>query len=77
MIYRMASGASGEIDRLSNLMFNATDGRATCGEIDRKISPKTRASDPPSARQERWINLADEGLILLQPPGENRTGIAP
>ena len=31
------------------------------------LAPRTRASDDPRSRQDRWIDLADQGIILLDP----------
>jgi hypothetical protein len=57
-----------ELDRISALRLAAVDGRTSCGAIDRKLASHTRASDDSAARQACWINLADSGLILLEPP---------
>lgn len=67
-LFRTVSGAVGELDRISVLRFAAVDGVASCGEIDRKFASHTRACDGNAERQECWINLADSGLILLEPP---------
>ena len=63
----MASGTLGELDRWSHLLLAAVDGVNSCGEIERKLSARARAGDDPVARQDRWIDLADHGLILLKP----------
>jgi hypothetical protein len=39
----------------------------SCGEIEKTLSSRTRASDDPVSRQGRWIDLAESGLILLKP----------
>ena len=67
VLYRTVSGAVGELDRLSNLMFLSSDGRSTIGEINFRLAARTRASDNEQARRQCWINLADSGLIILQP----------
>lgn len=67
ILYQTASGSRGELDRWSHLLVVAADGTQTCGEIEKRLAPRTRASDDPIARQERWIDLADNGLILLDP----------
>lgn len=65
VIYRTVSGALGEIDRLSNLLLSSVDGVLTCGDIERRNAAQIRASDDAEARQRRWIELADAGLIVL------------
>jgi hypothetical protein len=67
--YRLVTGAYIEIDRLSNLMLESVDDRRTCAEIDRNLVARTRATDDTFARQECWINLADSGLVILEPSG--------
>jgi SAM-dependent methyltransferase len=68
-VYRTVSGAVGEVDRIAVLRLAAIDGRSSCGDIDRKLASRTRASDDTAVRQQCWITLADSGLILLEPPG--------
>jgi SAM-dependent methyltransferase len=65
--YRTVSGVLGELDRWSHLLLGSVDGSASCGAIERKLASQSRASDDTSTRQERWIDLADSGLILLKP----------
>lgn len=67
VLYKTVSGAVGELDRLSNLMFLSSNGRSTIGEINFRLAAQTRASDNEEARRLCWMNLADSGLILLQP----------
>ena len=67
VLYKTVSGAVGELDRLSNLMFLSSDGRSTIGEINFRLAAQTRASDNEEARRLCWMNLADSGLIVLQP----------
>jgi SAM-dependent methyltransferase len=67
-LFRTVSGSLGELDRISALRLAAVDGRSPCGAIDRKLTSHTRASDDATSRQECWINLADSGLIVLEPP---------
>ncbi len=66
--YQTVSGTPGELDRWSHLLLTAVDGSSSCGAIERKLAPRARAGDDPRARQERWIDLADNGLVLLGPP---------
>jgi hypothetical protein len=65
--YRTVTGMLGELDRMSGLMVAEVDGTAACGEIERRLASKTRAADKLDSRQ-RWVDLADAGLILLRPP---------
>lgn len=67
-LFRTVSGTIGELDRLAVLRLAAVDGNSTCGAIDEKLTSRTRASDDDSVHQDCWINLADLGLILLEPP---------
>jgi SAM-dependent methyltransferase len=66
--YKTVCGTPGELDRLSGLLMSAVDGVSSCGEIERRLASKTRSADNQSARQERWQDLADSGLLLLRPP---------
>jgi SAM-dependent methyltransferase len=66
--YTTLSGTLGELDRMSNLFVRAVDGITPCGEIERALAPQTRGGDAFMTRQERWIDLADGGIILLRPP---------
>lgn len=66
--YRTVSGLPGELDRMSALLFAAVDGSTPCGEIEKTLASRTRASDGLSLRQSRWVHMADAGLILLKPP---------
>ncbi len=66
LIYRTVSGAFGELDRWSSLLLGAVDGAKTCGEIEKSLARRTRASDEPTTRHERWIDLADGGLVFLE-----------
>jgi hypothetical protein len=65
--YRTGSGALEELDRWSSLLLSLTGGIATCGAIDQALAAGTRAGDDIEIRQQRWIDLADYGLILLEP----------
>jgi SAM-dependent methyltransferase len=65
--YQTASGTLGELDRWSHLLLGAVDGVSSCGEIERKLTAHARSGDDPIVRQDRWIDLADHGLILLKP----------
>jgi len=65
--YRLVTGSVGEFDRMSGLLFSAVDGMASCGEIDRQFLSQTRAGDDVAVRQGRWVDLADNGLIVLKP----------
>jgi SAM-dependent methyltransferase len=56
-----------DIDRLSTLRLRAVDGKKTCGAINQELASQTRANDDLQTRQRGWINLADRGLILLEP----------
>jgi 2-polyprenyl-3-methyl-5-hydroxy-6-metoxy-1,4-benzoquinol methylase len=67
-IYRTVSGALGELDRWSSLLLGLVDGTATCGAIEQALASRTRGGDDAEVRQQRWIDLADCGLILLEPP---------
>ena len=64
--YRTSTGALGELDRRSDLVLRTADGRRTCGEIDRILAETTGVADPIEIRQDRWIGLADSGLVLLE-----------
>ena len=69
-IYRTVSGTLGELDRWSRLALDLTDGTASCGAIEQALAARTRAGDPAEFRQQRWIDLADSGLILLESRSE-------
>ena len=72
--YRTVLGVMGELDRSSTLLLAAVNGQISCGEIERTLASQMRASDHPIARQERWIDLADSGLILLNPREKQERG---
>jgi SAM-dependent methyltransferase len=65
--YRTVTGSIGELDRCAGLLLSAVDGRKTCAAIESQFADQIRASDGATARQERWIDLADHGLIFLDP----------
>ena len=64
--YRTSTGAVGELDRRSDLVLRNTNGRRKCGEIDRMLAEATGVADPAEVCQDRWIGLADSGLVLLE-----------
>ena len=64
---RFISGAFGEIDRVAEARLALVDGRTTCGEIDRSLVASTRACDDAKSLRRCWRNLADNGIILLEP----------
>ena len=68
MLYRSVSGTLSELDRWSSLLLEAADGSTSCGEIEKSLSRRARASDDPTARHQRWIDLAEGGLIFLEDP---------
>jgi 2-polyprenyl-3-methyl-5-hydroxy-6-metoxy-1,4-benzoquinol methylase len=65
--YQTISGTPGELDRMSALLLSSVDGKATCGMIEETYSSRMRAGDDLAARQGRWIDLADAGLVVLRP----------
>jgi SAM-dependent methyltransferase len=65
--YRAVSGAVGEINPQSDLIYRAIDGRASVGEIDREFS-KAPLAEAAESRQARWLELANHGFILLEAP---------
>ncbi len=67
-LYRTVSGAIGELDRWSSLLLGAVDGATSCGDIEKSLAQRTRANDNPDARHQRWLDLADGGLVFLQDP---------
>jgi len=68
LLYRTVSGALGELDRWSSLMLEAVDGVKSCAAIEKSLSHRTRASDDPTTRHQRWTDLADGGLVFLEDP---------
>lgn len=68
LLYRTVSGGLGELDRWSSLILGAVDGATTCGAIEKSLSHRTRASDDPKTRHQRWMDLADGGLIFFEEP---------
>jgi SAM-dependent methyltransferase len=65
--YRAVSGAVGEIDPRSDLIYRAIDDRRTVAEIDREFSQAPLA-EAVESRQARWLELANHGFILLESP---------
>ena len=66
--YQTITGVPGELDRMSGLLLSAIDGSSSCGAIEEQFLSRMRAGDDLSARQQRWIDLADAGLLLLRSP---------
>jgi SAM-dependent methyltransferase len=66
VLYRTVTGGRGELDEFSDRLLRAVDGRRCCGEIDRMLGNATGVADSFEVRQERWIGLADSGLLLLE-----------
>ena len=71
-LYRTVSGAIGELDRWSSVLLGGVDGATSCGDIEKSLAQKTRANDNPSACHQRWIDLADGGLVFLQDSHEHQ-----
>ncbi len=65
-LYRTVTGAIGELDRWSSLLLGAVDGATSCGDIEKSLAQRTRANDNSDSRHQRWIDLADGGLVFLQ-----------
>jgi len=58
--YRSAGGFVGEIDGDADRAFCKVDGKRTIDEID-------AALNPPGDRRSRWLDLARNGFLLLEP----------
>lgn len=52
---------------MPSLLFGTGDGMASCGETRRHFLSQTGAGDDRAVHQGRWIDVADQGWIVLKP----------
>lgn len=68
VVYRVVSGATGPVDPLVDAYWNACDGRRSCGEIVATVQAHLGLSEAPDVARSRWLELANRGFVLLEPP---------
>lgn len=66
--YRIVTGAIAELAGRSHLLLEGVDDTRTCDAIESAVAAATGVAEPPAERHRRWVELADIGLILLEPP---------
>jgi 2-polyprenyl-3-methyl-5-hydroxy-6-metoxy-1,4-benzoquinol methylase len=65
-LYAAVTGGAGPIDPIADALFREIDGRKPCGEIGAAILARSGVVETPSALQNRWLELANHGFILLE-----------
>lgn len=66
--YRLIGGGVGQLDWLSDALFRGVDDKTTCGEINQRLRPPPGMQDDASLRCSRWLDLAHNGLLVLESP---------
>lgn len=65
--YRVVTGANTELAQRSHLLLESVDGARSCQDIDSQVANATGVTETPEERRRHWIELADVGLVLLEP----------
>jgi SAM-dependent methyltransferase len=64
--YRAVTGAVGPIDPRTHALDQEIDGIRTCDAIDQEVAARTGLREPNEIRSQRWLDLANNGFILLE-----------
>jgi len=64
--YRAVNGAVGPIDARTHGLYQEVDGRRSCDAIDQAVSDALGFPEPPEIRAKRWLDLANNGFIILE-----------
>ena len=66
--YRVVTGAVGEVFQRSHMLLTEVDGTRPCADIDAVVADRTGITEPLEERQNRWLELAGAGFVVLEPP---------
>lgn len=67
-LFRIVTGQLVQLDPASAAVVAAIDGRKPCGVIDSEIQARLKQKENPEARRERWLELANRGVVLIESP---------
>jgi hypothetical protein len=64
---RAVTGAMGPIDARTHTLYQQIDGKRSCDTIDQHVAAAMGLLEPSEMRARRWLDLANNGFILLEP----------